>query len=222
MGHCILRLPKWLKIGCVCLVFGAAASESASGSIVFDTGNINDVNNVLMDDGQQGTQLNGTVDATFDVLFTQPTLPEDIKTGGLGQSTILSVDGNGFTSIRTQLTDGNLFGRFSINAIFDLAGVQFQAVGSDGTIALFTAGNGENRINAIGTNGTLIQYIDIIATNPTNSINTIKQVRIGAIVPAAVPEASSWILLAGALSMGLMVHIIRRRRAGPLAMTSMA
>lgn len=201
----------------MCLLIAAmAGGNSASAAITFGFGGIEPVDNVLMTTSQQGTQIIGDLSGV-DVLFTQPTSPETLKTASSGAATIESFDGNGFTSIRTQLLDGSVFGRFTIRPDFDSMGIPFFVSANGGTPVQFTSVSGNNRFYAEATGTTLIQYIDIIAQ--ANSIDSLRQIRIGGVQTVATPEPSSWILLACVLSCGAIIHAVRRReRTRSLAM----
>ncbi len=197
---------------CGCVFASVLMVAPMEAAVVFGTGTLGGtVDNVHFDTSQTGLTVIGTVGpANHDVLFSQPVSPEIFRAHSGGQAFIEpSVGDTGFTSLRTQLVNGDLFSRFEIASTY-VTNVTFRVWTDDGLFFDYLgSANGQTRINVVGTEGTAFRYIDLIA--PANTLASVRQVRIGGITPAEVPEPSTWVMLT--MGLAIVFGISRRKRA---------
>lgn len=199
---------------CGCVFASILMVAPAEAAIVFGTGTVGGVDTVDLGSPPSGFTLVGTVGpSNHEVLFSQPSSPEAIRIQGGGQAAIVPVTtgpGNqGFTSLRIQLSNGDLFSRFEMNPDFTSAGLSFDVYTDGGIHHVFTSQQGNSRFHVYGSAGETFRYIDLIA--PTNSLTSVRQVRIGGITPAEVPEPSTWVMLT--MGLAIVSGISRRKRA---------
>jgi len=128
-------------------------------------------------------------------IVVEITLDQEGEAGGTGQANIIST-GTNFTEVGFSFVDPYLGTEaIEIDPGFDFAnGTSFTVTGFDqfgiDHEATFTIKNGENRFTI---ESDAIQYITgvTISTAPDALIDSIKQIRIGDVVTAPVPEPST-------------------------------
>ena len=108
-----------------------------------------------------------------------------------------------------QLANGDLFSAIEMNPELTSSGLTVQVFTDDGSSYQFVSGSGQNRFYALADAGSAIRYIDLIA--PANTLASVRQIRIGAITPAEVPEPSTWVMLT--MGLAIVFGISRRKRA---------
>ena len=203
----------------------ALASAPARADIIFynSPGGIQPEENVLLVSNQVGPTIEGTTNQTDSLVnFTQPVLPENLTTPANGQARIAAVDG-AYTSLRTSLASGTTFSLFEANPIFLSGGLPFNVIVTEDngatTTGTFTSGNGQSYFGVQAIAGQRISFIDIVG--PTNSIQDVRQIRIGGVqsTVTVVPEPGAvafGVVMGGGL-LGLIARGKRRRTGGGLA-----
>ncbi|MES2460121.1 MAG: PEP-CTERM sorting domain-containing protein [Armatimonadota bacterium] len=153
------------------------------------------------------------------ITFTQPTASEPLSVNSNGQARIVAND-NLFTSLRTSVASGTTFSLFEANPNFLAGGTLFtvRVTEDNGQVSNrnFVSGNGQNFFGVQAIAGQRISFIDILG--PTNSIQDVRQIRIGGIsssvTPNAVPEPSEWLAMGmAATSVGGLMLRARRRNS---------
>jgi hypothetical protein len=204
----------------VALGIVALASAPARADIIFydSPGGIQPEENVLLVSNQVGPAIIGTTNQTDSVVnFTQPVLAENLTTPASGQARIAAVDG-AYTSLRTSLASGT-FSLFEANPIFLSGGVPFNVIVTEDngtkTTREFTSGSGQSYFGVQAIAGQRISFIDIVG--PTNSIQDVRQIRIGGVQstlnPVPEPGAVAFGVVMGGGLLGLVARG-RRRRGG--------
>ena len=203
----------------VMAIAAVACGSAAKADMIFHDGAgfIQPAENVLLPTGQTGLTVTGETNQTHvTVNFSQPTLPEQITTPANGQSRIAGVDG-AYTSLRIELASGYFFTQLEANPIFLSGGIDFVVGAFDPVNSIWTehfiSGSGNSYFSVEATDGWLISYVDI--TGPANSIQDVRQIRIGGVQngqgPLPVPEPGTAALLAfGAF--GFAGNLYRMRR----------
>lgn len=216
-------MMKALKILALAPIGLAMATPASAALIVCDNQNCEGTTSVvLLGNNQSGTTVFGTVNGAG-VTFTGT---KTLRTQASGQAAITGAGGNPLTGTVTFfLTDGGTFTDFEFNLpgipgnpppaearsvtfnMLNAAGVAYSSTGDFPTYDL--SGNGENWFSGRTTNGDVIKSITF-TLNPANSgVDSLKQVRLGGIAAAAVPEPATWAMLI--CGFGLVGLSMRRR-----------
>ncbi|WP_237709486.1 PEPxxWA-CTERM sorting domain-containing protein [Sphingomonas sp. KC8] len=204
----------------------AVATPASAALIVCDNQSCEGstlTSNVLLGNNQSGTTVFGTVNGTG-VTFTGS---NTLRTQASGAAAITGAGGNPLTGTVTFfLTDGGTFTNFEFNlpgipgtpppaeaqsvtfTMLNAAGVAYTSTGDYPTFDM--NGYGDNWFSGRATNGDVIKSITF-KLNPTNSgVDSLKQVRLGGIAAAAVPEPATWAMLI--CGFGLVGLSMRRRQ----------
>jgi hypothetical protein len=204
-----------LKSIAVAAAMLALSAGAASANVVIVASGVpgNPPENVLLNSGATGTTISGTTNQTA-TLVTFKGL-ETLSEPSNGQARIEAADGS-YTSLTFLLTDPSLGftqAEFNLNAATS-GNATISALDQFGTTFTQTfaiAANGENFINLTSSNGEIIKQVTI---SSQAQIADTRQIRLGGIAAATVPEPATWgMLIIGFGMVGAGLRL--RRRAIP-------
>ena len=216
-------MMKALKILALAPLGLAIATPASAALIVCDNqGCGNNLSNVLLNNGDTGTTIFGTVGGQKITFTGSKTLLAEAS----GQAAIVGSNSGPLTGVVTFfLTNGGTFTDFEFNLpgipgnpppaesrsvtfnMVNAAGVAYSSFGDYPTYDL--SGNGQNWFSGRTTNGDVIKSITM-TLNPVNSgVDALAQVRLGG-MSAAVPEPATWAMLI--CGFGMVGMSMRRRQ----------
>jgi hypothetical protein len=188
--------------------FAVAVATPASAAITIRAGAgfVQPPENVLATTSMSGTTVMGTTNQTGTSVSI--TSNETISTSGSnGQASFVPADGA--LDIGTiLLTNGGTFTSAEFNLFNASANTSSVTVTVNGVTRDFTIGNGENFIGIEATGGDVISSISFNTNG--SGVADLRQVRLGGVAAAAVPEPGTWALML--LGFGAVGVSMRRRR----------
>ena len=197
----------------------AATATAASANVVIVSGGIpgNPAENVLLNSGTSGTTIFGTTNQTSTQVTFQGT--EILTEPSNGQARIEAADGayNSLTFFLSNSTLGFTAAEFNLNAATN-GNATISATDQRGDIftQTFAVGsNGQNFFNLTSNSGEIIKQVRI---NTTANLSDTRQIRLGGVTRAAVPEPASWAMMI--FGMGAIGAAMRSRRRSGLGATA--
>ena len=190
----------------------AATVVLGGGLTVCDSpGCVQPDSNILFQGSAVGNPITGVLNdaPSVNVIFSST----ESLTGTLsnGQARIAGTDGT-LTTLTFGLASGFTFSEveFNINSLVNgSALVTFQSGGQT-----FSYDIGQNGQNYLGAFGAPITSVTITAS-PANIIGDVRQIRLGGIAVAPIPEPATWALMIGGF--GLVGGAMRRSRVRKIA-----
>ena len=213
-----MRTTTILKLAAATAAFVGASAAQAAVIVCQTPSCIPDGDNVLVEAATDQTTINGSINSggtDFAVEFTSPD-GELLDGSANGQATVSASD-DLLNSLTFALTGGATFASatFNLNPISgngtgEATSVTISYTDPFGVAGTFTIDtNGQNFFGIYGTAGEMFTSVTVNFAGDTG-INDLRQLRLGGLQIAAVPEPGTWAMML--LGFGAAGVAMRRRK----------